>query len=130
MLSSGESKSTTSYVLLSMNMMSTSNFEYEGRFHSIKKSMNAYKYHKLWVWFYDSTYLFEYLLLISKENLKSVGMFKIRFWSKNKNPEVTPLTFSTSSTILCVGSSPNLTINYILKNFLCYLIKNFLIFNE
>ena len=34
----------TSYVLLSMNMMRTSNFEYEQRFHDIKISTNAYKY--------------------------------------------------------------------------------------
>ena len=36
-------------MLLSMNMMSTSNFEYEQRFHDIKISRNAYKYQKLGV---------------------------------------------------------------------------------
>ena len=54
---------TASNVLLSMNMISTSNFEYESMFDGIKISMNAY-YQKLWVWF-DSTHLFEYSLLIS-----------------------------------------------------------------
>ena len=42
-----ESKSTTSYVLLSINMMSTSNIEYEQKLHDIKISLNAYKYLKL-----------------------------------------------------------------------------------
>ena len=40
MLSYGKSKSITSYVLLSMNMMSTSNFES----YDTKITMNAYKY--------------------------------------------------------------------------------------
>ena len=40
MLSYADSKSTTSYVLLNMNVMSTSNFEYELRFRDIKRSMN------------------------------------------------------------------------------------------
>ena len=44
MVSNGEAKSITLYVLLS-----TSNFEYEQQFHDIKISMNAYKYQKLWV---------------------------------------------------------------------------------
>ena len=39
MLSYEESKSTTSNLLLSMNTLSTSNFEYD-----IKISMNVYKY--------------------------------------------------------------------------------------
>ena len=52
-----ESKSITSYVLLSMSMMSTSNVQYEWRFHYIKISMNVYKYQKLWVWF-DSMLIF------------------------------------------------------------------------
>ena len=48
MLSFGESKSTTLYVLLSMNMMSRSNFKYDWRrFHDFKIYMDAYKYKKL-----------------------------------------------------------------------------------
>ena len=47
MLSHRESKSTTSYVLLSMSTMSTSNFEYEWYEHNIKIRMNVYKYQKL-----------------------------------------------------------------------------------
>ena len=42
----GESKSKASYMLLSMNIMSTWNFEYD-----IKICMNMYKYQKLWVRF-------------------------------------------------------------------------------
>ena len=43
MLQYGESKSTTSYVLLSMNMMSTLNFEYEYGSNDINISINGYK---------------------------------------------------------------------------------------
>ena len=43
----GESKSTTSCVLLNISTMSTSNFEYEQYEDDIKISMNAYKYQKL-----------------------------------------------------------------------------------
>ena len=46
MQSYGESKST-SYVMLNMNMMSTSNIEYEQRSHGIKINTNDYKYQKL-----------------------------------------------------------------------------------
>ena len=46
MESYGESKTTISYVLLSVNMMNTSNCEYWQWFHDIKISMNAYKYQK------------------------------------------------------------------------------------
>ena len=38
----GELKSITSYVLLSMNTMSTSNFEYEYGLNDIKINMNTY----------------------------------------------------------------------------------------
>ena len=41
MLNHEESKLATSYVLLSVNMMSTLNFEYEYGFHDIKICMNA-----------------------------------------------------------------------------------------
>ena len=45
LMSYGESKSITSYVLLGMNIRSTLNFEYEQRLYDIKTSM------KLWVLF-------------------------------------------------------------------------------
>ena len=51
MLGYGVSKPITSYMLLSMNMMSISNFEYEKRkFHDIKMSMIIENYE------YDSFY--------------------------------------------------------------------------
>ena len=47
MLSYAESKAITSYMLLSMNVLSTWNFELEEWFHDIKISMNAYKYSEI-----------------------------------------------------------------------------------
>ena len=79
-LSHREWNSTTSYMLLRSNMMSTSSFEYEDEFHDIKISTNAYNYQKLWVWF-DSTHCWsrvrKQILLISSWRVEINNIMRI-----------------------------------------------------